>query len=260
MAMKSIFLFAPAETALGKKGPVGFAISLAKAYGAQLTIFTVALDVTTPERHTDTQAVALDLRSAAQAAGVECTLITEHSHVLGVHEVVAEHARLHDISVIGSQGSGLLNERMVAEYLMFESGRPVIVVPQTHATPYTLGVLAVAWDNTPAAGRALGDAIALLAPEHVHFLTIVGEKEFPTDLDSAALVTATGKRGIKADYVKAALFGRSIASALQEEAAATGSEMLVMGAYGHSRLRRFMMGSATADILQSSTMPTLLSH
>jgi len=260
MTIKSIFLLAPAETAVVGSGPVAFAISMAKAYGASLTAFSVALDVTTPGRNTDAAGVIAALQNAADAAGVSCSLITEHSHALGVNQVVAEHARLHDISIVGSQDIGLLNERMLAECLMFESGRPVIVVPQTHATPYTLGALAVAWDNTPAAGRALGDAIALLAPEHVHFLTIVGEKEFPTDLDSAALVTATGKRGIKADYVKAALFGRSIASALQEEAAATGSEMLVMGAYGHSRLRRFMMGSATADILQSSTMPTLLSH
>ncbi|MFN5127651.1 MAG: universal stress protein [Sphingomonadaceae bacterium] len=260
MTIKSIFLLAPAETAVVGSGPVAFAISMAKAYGASLTAFSVALDVTTPGRNTDAAGVIAALQNAADAAGVSCSLITEHSHALGVNQVVAEHARLHDISIVGSQDIGLLNERMLAECLMFESGRPVIVVPQTHATPYTLGALAVAWDNTPAAGRALGDAIALLAPEHVHFLTIVGEKEFPTDLDSAALVTATGKRGIKADYVKAALFGRSIASALQEEAAATGSEILVMGAYGHSRLRRFMMGSATADILQSSTMPTLLSH
>lgn len=260
MTIKSIFLLAPAETAVVGSGPVAFAISMAKTYGASLTVFSVALDVTTPGRNTDAAGVIAALQNAADAAGVSCSLIAEHSHALGVNQVVAEHARLHDISIVGSQDIGLLNERMLAEYLMFESGRPVIVVPPTHATPYTLGALAVAWDNTPAAGRALGDAIALLAPEHVHFRTIVGEKEFPTDLDSTALVTATGKRGIKADYVKAELFGRSIASALQEEAAATGSEMLVMGAYGHSRLRRFMLGSATADILQSSTMPTLLSH
>lgn len=260
MTIKSVFLLAPAETAVVGSGPVAFAISMAKAYGASLTVFAAALDVTTPGRTTDVTAVIADLQKAADSAGVSCSLITEHSHALGVNQVVAEHARLHDISIVGSQDMGLLNERMLAEYLMFESGRPVIVVPPTHAAPFTPGALAVAWDNTPAAARALGDAIALLAPEHVHFLTIVGEKELPTDLDSTALVTATGKRGVKADYVKAALFGRSIASALQEEAATTGSDMLVMGAFGHSRLRRFILGSATADILQNSRMPTLLSH
>lgn len=260
MTIKSIFLLAPAETAVVGSGPVAFAISMAKAYRASLTVFTVALDVTTPGRNTDAAGVTAALQTAADAAGVSCNMITDHSHAMGVNAVVAEHARLHDISIVGSQDIGLLSERMLAEYLMFESGRPVIVVPHTHAAPYSLGALAVAWDNSPAAARALGDAIALLAPKHVHFLTIVGEKELPTDMDSAALVTATGKRGAKADYVKAALFGRSIASALQEEATTAGSDMLVMGAYGHSRLRRFMLGSATADILQNSMMPTLLSH
>lgn len=260
MAMKSIFVFAPAETAAAGKGPVGFAISLAKACGAQLTVFTVAIDVTTPGRHTDALSVAGNIGSAAHAAGVECTLITEHSHALGVHEVVAEHARLHDISVIGSQSSGLLSERMVAEYLMFESGRPVIVVPETHDRPYQNGALGMAWDNTPAAARALGDAITLLGSEQVHFITVVGEKPLPTDLDNHALVQVTGRRGVKADHLNVALFGRTIGSALQEEAVAAGSHMLIMGAFGHSRLRSFILGSATADILKNVQIPTLLSH
>lgn len=260
VALKSIFLFAPAETATVGKGPMGFALSLAKAQGAQLTIFTVALDVTTPGRNTDSQSVADQLCSAAEAAGIACTLVTQHSHVLGVHEVVAEHARLHDVSVIGSQKSGLLNERMVAEYLMFESGRPVIVVPEAYDMPYQNDALAVAWDNTPAAARALGDSITLLEPAAMHFLTIVGEKQLPTDLDSNALVTVTGRRGVKADHVNAALFGRSIAAALQDESRAAGANMLVMGAFGHSRWRSFVLGSATADILDNTEMPVLLSH
>lgn len=260
MAMKSIFVFAPAETAVVGKGPVGFAISLARAHGAQLTIFTVAIDVTTPGLDTDALSVAANIGSAAHDAGVECTLITEHSHALGVHEVVAEHARLHDISVIGSQSSGLLNERMVAEYLMFESGRPVIVVPETHDQPYENNAVGVAWDNTPAAARALGDAITLIGPEQVHFITIVGEKPLPTDLDNQALVQVTARRGVKADHLNAALFGRTIGSALQQEAIAVGSQMLIMGAFGHSRLRSFILGSATADILKNVQIPTLVSH
>lgn len=260
MTIRSIFLLAPAETAAVASGPVAFAISMAKVHGAALTVFTVALDVTTPGQNADAASVAAAIQGEADSAGVTCVCVTEHSHAMGVNEVVAEHARLHDISVVGSQDAGLLSERMLAEYLMFESGRPVIVVPPTHALPYAHGTFAVAWDNTPAAARALGDAVSLLSPQHVHFLTIVGEKELPTDLDSTALVAAASRRGVKANHVKAALFGRSIATALQEEAATAGSDILVMGAYGHSRLRRFILGSATADILRNSTMPTLLSH
>ncbi len=260
MAIKSVFLVAPAETTDAETGAAHFAIGLAKAHNAQITIFAVALDVTTPGRDTDVRSVAASLASAADASGVPSTLVTEHSHALGVHEVVAEHARLHDLSVIGNTSLGLLNERMLAEYLMFESGRPVIVVPDQHSTAFESGALGVAWDNSAAAARALGDAIALLEPEQIHFLTISGEKALPTDMDSEALVKVTKRRGVEADHKTASLSGGSIGSTLQQEATTAGSTLLVMGAYGHSRLRSFVLGSATADILKNNKMPTFLSH
>lgn len=260
MTIKSIFLFAPAETADAIKGPAAYAISLAKAYGARLTIFTVAVDVTTPGRQTDALAVAASLRSAAETADVDCKLVTEHSHAMGIHEVVAEHARLHDLSVTGCSSGGLLSEKIIAEYLMFESGRPVIVVPANYEGPYQKGPLAVAWDNSSAAARALGDAIALFAPDQVELLSIEGEKPLPTDLDSARLVEVISRRSTKARHRVAQLAGRSIATALQEEANASGCGLLAMGAFGHTRLRRFVLGSATSDILKNNQMPTLLSH
>lgn len=260
MTVRSIFLFAPAETAVADKGPAAYAIGLAKAYDAHLTIFTIALDVTTPGRVTDTAGVAAGLCSAAQAAAVKYALVSEHSHAMGVHEVIAEHARLHDLTIIGVDKEGILSERMIAEHLMFDSGRPLIIVPKDYRTPHSTGPIAVAWDNTAAAARALGDALAFLRPEEVHLLTIEGDKQLPTDLESDALVAVIGWRGVKAEHSMAAIAGRSIATALQEEAQAAGCAMLVMGAYGHSRLRRFFLGSATADILTNNRMPTILSH
>lgn len=260
MTIKSIFLFAPAENADTAKGPAAYAISLAKAHGARLTIFSVAVDVTTPGRRTDAAGVAASLCDAAAAAGVACTMVTDHSHAIGVHEAVAEHARLHDLSVAGCSTAGLLSEKIVAEYLMFESGRPLIIVPEGHTAPYRPGSLTVGWDNTAAAARALGDALTLLEPERVNLLSIEGEKALPSDLDPQALVEMTGRRSVHAAYRVAPLAGRSIAVALQEEAMAVGDTLLAIGAFGHSRLRRFMLGSATADLLRNNRMPTLLSH
>lgn len=260
MALHSIFLFAPAETAIASKGPAAFAIALAKAHGANLTIFSVATDVTTPGKNVDAGAIAASLKSAADASGVRCTLVTEHSHAIGVHEAVAEHARLHDLSITGCNIAGLLSEKIIAEYLMFESGRPVIVVPADYDAPYQKGPLAIAWDNSSAAARALGDAIALFTPDQVQLLSIEGEKPLPTDLDTAQLVEVIGRRSTNASHRFAPLSGRSIGAALQEEAKANGCGLLVMGAFGHTRLRRFVLGSATSDILKNNQMPTLLSH
>lgn len=260
MTICSIFLFAPAETADATKGPAAYAISLAQAYRARLTIFTVAVDVTTPGRQTDAAAVAASLFDASTQAGVDCTMITNHSHAIGVHEVVAEHARLHDLSITGCSSAGLLSEKIVAEYLMFESGRPLIIVPEAHSTAYQAGPITVAWDNSASAARALGDAIALFEPANVDFLTIEGEKALPSDLDPQSLVETTSRRGVIASHATAQLAGRSIATALQQETGGGNDRLLVMGAYGHSHLRRVVLGSATSDILKNNLMPTLLSH
>lgn len=260
MALRSIFLFAPAESARADRGAPAYAISLAKAHGARLTVFCVALDVTTPGRRADAPAVAQAIRDAALAAGVDCTPITEHSHAIGVHEVVAEHARVHDLSVAGADTEGLLSEREVTEHLLFDSGRPVLLVPAAHAAPYVSGPVAAAWDNTAAAARALGDAIALLELQSVHLLTAEGDKQLRGDLGPEAQITALDRRGVDGRHALVDLQGRSIAETLQEEAAARGASLLVMGAFGHSRLRRFVLGSATTDLLANPRMPALLSH
>lgn len=260
MTMKSVFLFTPAELTEVDRGPAAYAISMAKAVSAHLTIFTVALDVTTPGQRTDAAAVAAELSRASEAAGIRHTLVTKHSHAIGVHEAIAEHARLHDVSVLGSSLSGLLSEKQITESLLFESGRPAIVVPGGHSTPFRCAKIAAAWDNTGAAARALGDALALLHPERISLLTITGEKALAANLGSDTIADMVERRGVAADHNVVPLGSRTIAAALQDEAGLRRADLLCMGAYGHSRFRRFVFGSATADLLRCGNMPTLLSH
>jgi nucleotide-binding universal stress UspA family protein len=260
MTIQSIFLFAPAESAQPHCGAPAYAIGLAKAYGASLTVFCVALDVTTPGRQADAPGTANAIAAAALAAGVECRTLTEHSHAIGIHEVLAEHARIHDLVVIGVNRTGLLSERHVAEYLMFESGRPLVLVPPACDSGEKPVRVAAAWDNTAAAARALGDASALLAVPDLVLVTIDGEKQVQGDLDSDALVAAAARRGISARHILAELGNRTMAAALQDEALAHGASLLVMGAFGHSRMRRFVLGSATSDLMQNIRMPVLVSH
>ena len=260
MTIRSVFLFAAAESAEASRGAPALAIGLAKACGARLTAFCVALDVTTPGGTADASQIAEAIAQAAGAAGVECRTITQHSHAIGVHEVVAEHARVHDIAVIGANPDGLLSERQVAEYLMFASGRPVLLVPAACLGWEWPAKAAVAWDNTAAAARALGDAASLLGIADAVFLTINGEKLVQGDLDSPALMAAAADRGIAGIHVLASLGDRQVADALQDEALANGASLLVMGAFGHSRLQRFVLGSATSGLLQRLRMPALVSH
>jgi len=260
MALRSIFLFVPAEDAAAWAGPPAYAVALARACGASLTAFVVALDVTTPGRTADPAAVADTIAEAARGAGVACTVVTTHSHAVTVHEAVSLHARLHDLVVIGTDDSSLLSERDLAEHLLFESGRPVLLVPPSAESAAETARIAIAWDSSSSAARALGDALALLSVETARFLTVTGEKDLPGGIEPALLVETTGRRGVSASHAFAALGDRSIAAALQEEAKAGGASLLVMGAFAHSSLRRLVLGSATGGLLGKLEMPVLLSR
>lgn len=260
MTIRSVFLFAPAETASADKGAPAYAISLARAHGAALTVFVVALDVTTPGRQTDAPGLANGIASAAAAAGVRCHLITEHSHAIGVHEAVAAYARLHDITVIGADGSGLLSERLVAEYLLFDSGRPIMLVPRGFEGGYVSGSAAVAWDGTAPAARALGDCLALLDPATLVLLAVEGEKTLHLDPGMDEVAATLRQRNIDVRYVRPHLANRTIANALQDEAEASDAPILVMGAFARSRLRSMVWGGATSGIMANVRIPVLLSH
>lgn len=259
MSVRSILLFAPAESADPARGPAAYAIALAKAEGARLSIFTVAVDVTTPGRSSDAAGVAAALTEAASAAGVEHRLITDHAHNIGIHEAIAAEARLHDLTVTGCSGQGLLSERIIAEHLLFETGRPLIVVPASHAGDAEIGKLVAAWDHSRTAARALGDAILLFGSAAVQLVAVDGEKALSSPLSAADEQAALVARGLGAIAVRQ-LNGRTIAQALQGEAATLGADLLVMGGFGQSRMRSYVLGSATTDLFANLSLPTLLSH
>lgn len=261
MTLRSIFLFAPVETSAADRGGAAYALALARKHGASLTVFAAALDVTTPGRLADASPLAAGLAAAAEAAAVSCEIVTEHSHAVGVHEVVAAYARLHDLTVSGCGFDGVLSERMVAEYLLFESGRPLIAVPPGHTAPPQHERVALAWDHTAAAARAMGDVMQLLAPAELTLLTIEGEKPVPRPLTAQASLMLLGRRARVVGHEHRQLGARSIATALQHEAAGLGTGLLAMGAFGHSSFRRFVLGGATGAILgDGPTIPVLLSH
>ena len=260
MTIRSIMLFAPAETTNTSKGPTAYAISMAKAYDAHLTVMCVALDVTTPGNALDAKQKAKDIAAVAEASGVDCLVITEHSHAIGVTQVVEEHARVHDLIICGTNQSGLLSERDVAEGLLFKCGRPVVVVPPSHSEAFAPGAVAVAWDNSAKSARALGDAVSVLGADNVQFLSIDGEKSWQTDMEPSVLVDAMARRGVTAQFHFAELNERKISMALAEEAIRRKATMLVMGGFAHSRLRQIVLGGATAQVLDAPSMPTLLSH
>lgn len=265
MTIRNLLLHAAAETIDPARGPAGYALDLARSVGAHLTALVFELDVVTPRGSTETgRAAALQaerLRMQAEATGVASTVETDRSYAYGVPEVVAAHARLCDLAVAGVGGGAFGNERGVAEHMLFAAGRPLIVVPQDWERGFSAARPVVAWDCSRAAARALGDAMPFLREaEETMFVSFADDKPMESCLRPDVMAEALRRRGIRPAFEQASRSGRPIAEALGEFAEAAGADMLVMGAFGHSRLRDFVLGGATRGVLERPRLPTLLSH
>lgn len=278
MTIGNLLLHASAENIDPGRGPAAWALGLAAEAGAQLTALVFELDVVMPRsaygrqivadsraaveaRNRDAAERAARLRAAAEKAGVDARVVTDRSFAYGVPEIVADHSRLHDLVVSGVDQTGLLSERSIAEHLLFEAGRPVVVVPNDHPAAFRCDRITVAWDWGRAAARALGDAMPLLRRAgEVTVVVFQDEKQFDTSLGEEQLLAALERRGVRARFAPAERGGKPIGEALCAFALDRGSDLLVMGGYGHSRLRQFVLGGATRAVLDGPGLPTLLSH
>ncbi len=154
---------------------------------------------------------------------------------------------------------GDASQRDIVEAVLFGSGGPVWVFPAEEATAH-LRTIAIAWDGGRAAARAVRDALPILRQAgDVTILSISDDK--PIDGASVeALRDFLVAHGVPAVSVSIERGQQPVGDALQDAALDCGAGLLVMGGYGHSRLRQFALGGATRSVLGGAALPILLSH
>ena len=169
-------------------------------------------------------------------------------------DAAATRARYCDISLIGWE-SGNPTSRMTAETVLFGSGRPAVLLPELSGVA-PLDHLAIAWDGSRVAARAVADAQPFLErASRITVLTVLDEKPLKERDAGERLVEALRRRGLAAEAASVNAEDCPIAETLQQRAIERGSDLLVMGAYGHSRVRDFVLGGATAGILSDLLLP-----
>ncbi|MCG8273458.1 universal stress protein [Aquamicrobium sp. NLF2-7] len=199
------------------------------------------------------------LRENAHRAAAEFDAQTIAVALPLLTETAAQQARYYDFSLVGLD-AGNQTARATAEAVVFGSGRPALLVPET-TEPSAFDNIAIAWDGSRVAARALADARPFLErASAVSVITVVDEKPLKNAGDEERLAAALRQRGVNATASTVKAQGRPIAEALQQEALQRGCQLLVMGGYGHSRLRDFVLGGATEGVLNNLLMPVLLSH
>jgi nucleotide-binding universal stress UspA family protein len=272
-----MLLYASLEATRPESGAAAFAVDAAAAIDAHLDVLAPHVDLVVPgsrEARTDADldrenatrrqalaSIADTIAARAAELGVDASCETEWAHAFGLVPFVGEQARLRDVVVTGVDQSIFLSERRVAEHVLFESGRPLVIVPADYKATFASKQITVAWDFSRAAARALHDALPFLSVADEVVLTAVGgEKRFQTDADPATIEAAMARKGLNARFEQIELGGRTIGQALQDQALANGAEMLVMGGFGQSRLKEFILGGATSEVLDDPRLPVLMSH
>ena len=168
-------------------------------------------------------------------------------------------AQLRDMSIVQLLPNAA-GQRRLAEALIFGSGRPVLVVPDAPDPSWTPKNIAVCWDGSRAATRAIHDAMDMLVrAKTVTLLTALDDKKVEDGV-VAGLVSYLGRHGIEARHSDVHSSGIPIGRALQTSALEYGAGVLVMGAFGHSRIREFVLGGATKSVLDETMLPLFLSH
>jgi nucleotide-binding universal stress UspA family protein len=223
----------------------------------------VASDLVAAEnsrRHALAEAVAERARQDASALGVPCTADAPHLPYNDLTARFSSWARVHDFTVLDADAELLSLTEGILHQALFESGRPVIVVPPA-ADRFTCKRVLVAWDGSAKAARAVNDALPFLrAADRVEIVSVAGEKDLTRSVPGADLAPHLERHGVEVAVKDVVAPDGDVAEALRQETDAFGANMIVMGAFVHSRLRELVFGGVTRSMLRQPPVPLFLSH
>jgi nucleotide-binding universal stress UspA family protein len=172
-------------------------------------------------------------------------------------------ARRVDLSVfMQSEANGVDNDDMI-ETSLFQSGRPLIVVPYIQKDGLKLDHVVCCWDGSRAAARAINDALPLLAKATtVDLLIVLNEKtdSAGNEIRGAEMAKHLARHDVKVQIVTVPAADIDVTSAILSYVADSSGTLIVMGGYGHARLREVILGGVTRDMLKSMTVPVFMSH
>jgi len=253
-----------------------FALSIAEAFEAHVTAVAFVLQPIVAMGSIASDIIDGAVAADERAANAACELfgnaarrrmLSNESQIMTAPLVDAAErfgiiARSFDLSVVAQTdpekpGAGDL----FVESALFASGRPILVVPYIQNTPLKLDRVVCCWDGSRAAARAIADATPFLHnAKNIDVLVVATNKVRSDEIAGADMTQHLARHGFKVNLKQIAAADIGVANAILSYAADTSADLLVMGGYGHSRWREFILGGATRDILSMMTIPTLMSH
>jgi len=254
-----------------------FAVSVAATFGAHLTGLAFLYEPLAPmadgfpakamqsqriENEKAAKAAVAKFDEVARRAAVSAESRIVDVPVASAHNVFANIARRFDLAIMGQpEPHKPALERLIVEAALFDSGRPALVVPYIQRTGLKLDRVMVGWDGSRSAARAVADAMPLLVRAKVtEVVMVASEPAKSEEMPGADIARHLARHGAKVEVKSIVTAETGVDSTILSHAADTSADFLVMGGYGHSRLREFILGGVTRGILSSMTLPILMSH
>src|SRR5262249_20682883 len=257
-----------------------YAISIAAAFGAHIAgvgfiyepvipgsmlggIPTDLIEVQREENSKAAKEAIARFEGAAKAANLSAETRMVDASVAGAADLFGRIARRFDIAVVGQarreQGA---SEELLIEGVLFGSGRPVIIVPYVQKQPLKLDRIIICWDGSRPAARAIGDAMPFLErAKLIEIVVVTGERDKSGEITGKNMKRHLARHGINVEIKHiTGGSGSDVPNTILSHAADSGTDFMVLGGYGHSRLREFILGGVTRSIMRSMTVPVLMSH
>jgi hypothetical protein len=181
----------------------------------------------------------------------------------GPPRMFSEMARCFDLSILmQSDDYNGINNSTLIEATLFDSGRPLIVVPYIQQEGLKLDRVVCCWDGSRAAVRAINDALPLLRKANAVELFIVENEKTANEniIGGIEIGKHLARHDIKIEVRTTPAADIDVPNTILSHVADSSANLLVMGGYGHSRLREFVLGGATRGILSAMTVPVFMSH
>jgi nucleotide-binding universal stress UspA family protein len=256
-----------------------YAISLARLFDAHIAgvgfiyepvipgtvLGGIPTDLIEAQREENTKAAKAAtsrFEAAATQSGLSAEVRILDASVAGAADLFGRIARRFDLAVVGqARPQEGASEELLIEGALFESGRPVVVVPYVQTQAVTLERVMVCWDGSRPATRAIADALPFLQrAKAIDIIAVSGERGKAGELAGTNMARHLARHGLEVELKRISAGNVDVPSAIRAHAAETGADFMVMGGYGHSRLREFILGGVTRTVLTSSTIPVLMSH
>lgn len=255
------------------------ALALARGYGAMASILVAGSKATAPysmfnaglvgdivtseneKVRTRAEAMVADAKAELAKSGAAGNVELCLESFQDVLVKAKEYALCNDLNVINRPGGVIERSEVLFEEVLFSASRPVLLPAPDRKPVEKVGKFVLAWDGSPYAARALDYALAFFAgTKEAEVVVVKGEKDLSGMVPAAQIASHIERHGAKAKVVELKCDEDGVSSTINTHAEKAEADLVVMGAFGRSRLREFVLGGVTRDLTRFSKRPLLLSH